>query len=130
MTMHTLQPKQHKQGFTLVELLIVVVIIGMLAMIAWPNYIKYRSRAQVSACINNLQKIEGAKAQWAFENKKDNDAIPVMDDLSPFLQHDATPYCPADGIYRPRRVSKQATCSLNTIGHLLSDLGADDPTVD
>ena len=129
--MHTLQPKQHKQGFTLVELLIVVVIIGMLAMIAWPNYIKYRSRAQVSTCVNNLQKIEGAKAQWAFENRKDNDAIPAMDDLAPFLQHDATPYCPADGTYRPRRVSKVATCSLINIGHALSTLsGTDDPTVD
>jgi Tfp pilus assembly protein PilE len=111
-------------------MLIVVVIVGMLAMIAWPNFIKYRSRAQVSACINNLQKNEGAKAQWAFEYHKDNDSIPVLDDLAPFLQHDATPFCPADGTYRPRRVSKQATCSLITIGHVLGDLNGDDPTVD
>jgi len=128
--MKTLQFKQAKQGFTLVEMLIVVVIIGMLAMLAWPNYIKYRSRAQVGACINNLQKIEGAKAQWAFENRKDNNAIPVMDDLAPFLQHDASPSCPADGTYRPRRVSKVATCTLTDIGHVLSNLNGDDPTVD
>ena len=120
-----------RKGFTLVEMLIVVVIIGLLAVIAWPNYIKYRSRAQVGTCINNLQKIEGAKAQWAFENRKDNDSIPVMDDLTPFLQHDMTPACPSDGSYRPRRVSKQATCSFNTIGHVLSTLSlGDDPSVD
>jgi prepilin-type N-terminal cleavage/methylation domain-containing protein len=130
MTMQTLKHKQHRQGFTLVEILIVVIIIGMLAMIAWPNYIKYRSRAQVSTCINNLQKIEGAKAQWAFDNRKDNDSIPVMDDLAPFLQHDTSPSCPADGTYRPRRVSKVATCTLVNIGHVLSNLNGDDPTVD
>ncbi|MEY2407665.1 MAG: type pilus assembly protein PilA [Verrucomicrobiota bacterium] len=119
------------RGFTLVEMLIVVVIIGLLAVLAWPNYIKYRSRAQVGACINNLQKIEGAKAQWAFENRKDNDAIPDMTDLTPFLQHSTTPACPSDGTYRPRRVSKQATCSFTTIGHVLSTLSdSDDPSVD
>jgi type II secretory pathway pseudopilin PulG len=112
-------------------MLIVVVIIGMLATIAWPNYIKYRTHAQVSACINNLQKLEGAKAQWAFDNRKTSDDVPLIDDLTPFLQHDATPYCPADGTYRPRRVSKKATCSLTDIGHFLGDLDpSDDPTVD
>ena len=125
------RPDKLSKGFTLVEILIVVLIIGLLAVIAWPNFVKSRARAQAGACINNLQKIEGAKAQWAFENRKNNDDIPVMDDLTPFLNHSMTPTCPADGTYRPRRVSKSATCSLIDIGHEIMPLpSGDDPAVD
>ena len=53
-------------GFTLVEIMIVVALIGLLASIAVPNWVHARSTSQVNACINNLRQIDGAKQQWAI----------------------------------------------------------------
>jgi prepilin-type N-terminal cleavage/methylation domain-containing protein len=50
-----------KAGFTLVEIMIVVAIIGLLAAIAIPNFVRARTTAQQNACINNLRQIDGAK---------------------------------------------------------------------
>ena len=65
-----------KAAFTLVEIMIVVAIIGLLAGIAIPNFIKARETARKNTCINNLRLIDAAIQQWALENNK-NGSDPV-----------------------------------------------------
>ena len=84
-----------KSGFTLVEIMIVVAIIGLLAAIAIPNFIRARTTSQKNACINNLRQIDGAIQQWALENKKDAAATVAFSDVSPYLKNSVI--CPSGG---------------------------------
>ena len=59
------------QGFTLVEIMIVVVIIGILAAIAVPNFIQARKRSQADSCVSNLKQIMGALEQAKMAGNPD-----------------------------------------------------------
>ena len=83
-----MQIKANKaSGFTLVEIMIVVAIIGLLAAIAFPNFVKARENAQLNSIFNNLRILEGAKDQWALENKKGTgDAVASVSTVSDYLK--------------------------------------------
>ena len=82
-------------GFTLVEIMIVVAIIGLLASIAIPNFVKARTTAQRQACIANLQQIDGAIQQWAAETRQGDDATVTGADVLPYLKNAVR--CPSGG---------------------------------
>src|ERR1041385_4941736 len=90
----------NKSGFTLVEIMIVVAIIGLLAAMAIPNFVRARTTAQQNACINNLRQIDSAKQQWALETRQATTATPVQTDIDPYLGRAGSATnisCPAGG---------------------------------
>lgn len=116
-----------KKGFTLVEIMIVVAIIGLLAAIAIPSFMKARTTSQKNACINNLRQIESAKDQWAVEHGGTNGQLidanaTVWTNLvglaSGYIK--TNPACPASGSALAKGLQTRAAAdyTVGTIGTL------------
>ena len=107
-------------GFTLVEIMIVVAIIGVLAAIGIPSFVHARAKSQATACINNLRQIESAVDQFAItQGKHVGDTINYPTDVTAYIKlnsEGSIPGCPAGGEYSVTTVGTipQAVCSLGT----------------
>jgi prepilin-type N-terminal cleavage/methylation domain-containing protein len=112
--MPTQSLRRSRSGFTLVEIMIVVLIIGVLLAIAVPNFIKSREGANARACQSNLKQILGAKERWAMENNKGATDTPTWADLTPFFVKN-TPECPAGGTYTVGSLDQSPTCNVGGV---------------
>ncbi len=107
-------------AFTLVEIMIVVAIIGLLAAICIPNFVRVRARSQATACINNMRQIDSAIQQFSLANGLHaGDTINYPADLTPYIKLNTAqsiPGCPANGTYTVQIVgtNPSVVCSLST----------------
>ena len=102
--------RSSRKGFTLIEIMIVVLIIGILLAIAIPNFMKARETSRTKACIANLKEIETAKEQFAMDTHLSTggacDTATNLVGADKYIKSD--PKCPSD--------SAQASYTANVIG--------------
>ena len=109
------------QGFTLVEIMIVVLIIGILLAIAIPNFVQARESSRAKACVANLKQLDSAKQQYMMDKNVPtftsvvgtNSSTDTYGGLVTQYVRSA-PLCPAGGTYTSGDESTTPTCGLAT----------------
>lgn len=103
-----------RAGFTLIEIMIVVLIIGLLAAIAIPNIQSNLQKARKQAIINNLRTIDLIKTQWAAETKKGEGDTPTEQDLAPYFNNGKFPATVMNEKYNLNPVGTPPTATVSS----------------
>ena len=115
--MSTFTIKRRKGGFTLIEIMIVVLIIGILLAIAIPNFMRARETSRARSCTANLRQIETAKEQYAMDNRLANgDPVPAGSLWAADAYIRQEPICPSGGAYTEQPIGTNATCAIGVNG--------------
>ena len=117
-----MRSSKSRGAFTLVEIMIVIAIIGLLAAVAVPNFLKARTTAQKNSCLANLRLVDSTVQQWALEMKMSSTGIYTLSDagLMGYFKGSVLPGCPGGGGYiAGDTVALPPSCTLSTLGHTL-----------
>lgn len=112
----TRNPIARQRGFTLVEVMIVVLVISILTSIAVPSFLRPRETSRRNGCIDNLKQIDSAKEQWAMDNRAASGAVVNMSDIAGvYMKTPVTgPVCGGGGSYTLNPVGTDPVCSLSS----------------
>jgi len=116
---------KNKSGFTLVEIMIVVAIIGLLSAIGIPAFKKVRNKSQNNACRSTQRQIDTAKEMYAIESGKSNGSSVTLEKVAEYMKN--PPACPASGTYTPGTIGDECYCSLHDFRIVVADDGNDVP---
>ena len=108
-----------KVGFTLLEIMIVILVIALLLAIAVPHFMRARASARSKACTENLRQFETAKEQWAINTQAPVTARPTAEDLvTEYVKgtEDTLPLCPSGGSYSLNDLLTPPTCDIGSNG--------------
>lgn len=103
------------RAFTIIEVMIVVMVIGILMAIAVPNWIRARERSRTESCYANMREIEHAKQRFAIENKLSGTAPVSAAEIAPEFLKNAMPLCPSAGTYTIGTVDATPSCSIHGV---------------
>jgi prepilin-type N-terminal cleavage/methylation domain-containing protein len=109
--------RTNRKGFTLVEIMIVVAIIGLIAAIAIPNFVRARETAEKNTCIANLSQIQKAVQIWGLDVGAGSSETPVLTDLVPNYIR-SWPAC-RGAAYAIPEVATDPVCPNTLTGHAL-----------
>ena len=117
--------RHNRTGFTLIEIMIVVLIIAILLAIAVPNFLRSRELSRASVCQANLRQMDTAKEHWGMENGKGSGDTPTTAEIvTEYMRaryEDQLPACPSGGGYTLGDMATLPACSVGANGAGTSD---------
>jgi prepilin-type N-terminal cleavage/methylation domain-containing protein len=105
---------REKGGFTLVEIAIVVLIVGVLAALAISSFVQARNASRAAVCLNTQRQIDSAKELYAVEFKAMNGHAVVWEEIAPYLKNRELSPCPSGGTYNLATIGETCSCSVHT----------------
>ena len=100
------------QAFTLIEVMVVVMIVGIIASIAVPSWIRSRDRSRKMTCLANMKTMEDAKDLYAIAKRLSNgESVDESQLFSEFMKGSVIPVCPGGGTYTVNVIGTQVECS-------------------